>query len=202
MHISNDYVTVYPNPALTISTYPDKACAPADILLSSTPGGFSYDWNFGDGSRESGGFNMMHTFQNFTDRDTSFTVQLISASFFGCEDTGQTVIVVHPSPEALFNVDPVTQMIPDRTVTINNITVPGNWSYQWRFGDDSTSVVRDPGSHIYAGPGKYLIYLVVRGDHCTDSTWASVEVVPHPPIAAFKPVELGCMPLTIQFENT
>jgi gliding motility-associated-like protein len=29
-----------------------------------------------------------------------------------------------------------------------------------------------------------------------------VEIVPHPPVAAFKPIEPGCMPLTIQFENT
>ena len=100
----------------------------------------------------------MHTFQNDTERDTAFTVQLISTSYFGCEDTGETVIVVHPSPEALFTADPVTQMIPDRTVTIINTTESGNWSYQWRFGDDSTSTMRDPGSHTYAGPGKYLIY--------------------------------------------
>jgi len=29
-----------------------------------------------------------------------------------------------------------------------------------------------------------------------------VEVIPHPPVAAFNPVEPGCMPLTLQFENT
>jgi gliding motility-associated-like protein len=202
IHSANGYITVYPNPELTITTYPDKACAPADILLSSTPGGFSYFWDFGDGNNASGGFNIMHTFENNTDRDTIFTVKLISTTFFGCEDTGYTVVTVHPSPQASFTVDPVTQMMPDRTVTISNTTEPGNWNFQWRFGDDSTSAVRDPGTHIYPGPDDYLITLVVSSEHCADSTWTSIEIVPHPPEAEFKPVEPGCMPLTIQFENT
>ncbi len=30
----------------------------------------------------------------------------------------------------------------------------------------------------------------------------SVEIVPHPPVAEFKPILPGCQPLTIQFENT
>jgi PKD repeat protein len=202
MHISNAYVTVFPNPELDIITYPDKACAPADILLSATPGGFSYFWNFGDGDQEGGNFNIMHTYENDSDRDTMFTVTLISTSFFGCEDTGQTQITVHPSPQASFTADPVSQMMPDRTVAIINTTQPGNWLYQWRFDDGITSTDRDPGTHTYPGPDDYLITLVVKGEHCADSTWQSIEIVPHPPVAEFKPIEPGCMPLTIQFENT
>jgi gliding motility-associated-like protein len=201
-HSSNGYVTVYPNPELEISTYPEKACAPADILLSSTPGGVSYFWDFGDGSNSFGDFNIMHTFENETDHDTVFLVTIISTSFFGCEDTGYSAITVHPSPEALFVADPHSQMIPERTVNLDNTTEDGNWTYFWRFGDDSTSVLREPVSHTFPGPGNYLIYLIVRGEHCADSIWASAEILPHPPIAAFKPVEPGCMPLTIQFENT
>jgi gliding motility-associated-like protein len=201
-HTTNGYVTVYPNPELTITTYPEKACAPADILLTSTPGGFSYAWDFGDGDREDGNFNIMHTFENDTDHDSLFVVQLISTSFFGCEDTGLTRITVHPSPRASFTVDPVKQMMPDRTVSITNTTEQGNWQYEWRFGDDAVSTVRDPVEHTYPGPDDYLIYLVVKGEHCADSTWQSVEIIPHPPIAEFKPIAPGCMPLTIQFENT
>jgi gliding motility-associated-like protein len=202
VHMTNGYITVYPNPELEIISYPEMACAPANILLSSTPGGYSYSWDFGDGSQEEGGFNIMHTFENNTDHDTLFIIRLISTSFFGCADTGLTTITVHPSPEASFTVDPVTQMMPDQTVTINNTTPEGNWSYQWRFGDDETSAERNPGNHTYPGPDDYLITLIVRGEHCADSTWQSIEIVPHPPVAEFKPVEPGCMPLTIQFENT
>jgi len=202
VHSSNTYITVYPNPELLITSYPENACSPADILLSSTPGGFSYLWDFGDGNSTGGDFNVMHTFTNDNDRDTIYNIQLISVSFFGCQDTGSTNITVHPSPVASFTVDPVSQMMPDRTVNIFNSTDSGNWIYQWRFGDDSTSTARDPGTHTYPGPDDYLITLVVKGEHCTDSTWVSIEIVPHPPVAEFDPVEPGCMPLTIQFENT
>jgi gliding motility-associated-like protein len=202
VHVSNDYVTVYPNPELEISRYPENACSPADILLSSTPGGYSYNWDFGDGNSESGNFNVLHTFVNDADFDTTFLIRLVSTSYFGCEDTGTTEITVHPSPVASFTVDPESQMIPDKTIHIVNTTPEGPWNYQWRFGDDNTSVLRDPESHVYPGPGNYLIYLVVKSSHCADSIWSSIEILPHPPIAAFKPVEPGCMPLTIQFENT
>jgi gliding motility-associated-like protein len=202
IHTTNGYVTVYPNPPLNISRYPDRACAPADILLSSTPGGHTYDWDFGDGSTASGDFSILHTFRNETDRDTVFQILLVSTSFFGCRDTGITSITVHPSPVASFTADPATQMMPDRTVHFSNTTPAGNWTYLWRFGDDSISVARDPAAHIYPGPADYLITLLVKGTWCSDSTWQSVEIVPHPPVAEFKPVQPGCMPLTVQFENT
>ncbi len=202
VHTTNGYITVYPNPELKISSYPDKACAPADVLLSSTPGGFTYAWDFGDGPGIMGNFNIMHTFENETDRDTVFMVQLISTSFFSCEDTAFTRITVHPSPRANFTADPASQMIPDRTVTITNTTPEGNWDYTWYFGNDSTSRERDPGQITYPGPDEYMISLVVKSEHCTDSTWQLVEIVPHPPEADFKPVQPGCMPLTIHFENT
>jgi gliding motility-associated-like protein len=92
-------------------------------------------------------------------------------------------------------------MIPDRTVQFTNTTENGDWEYLWRFGDSTTTDMRDPLPHVYPGSGNYLIYLIVKGQHCSDSTWGTAQIVPHPPIAAFKPIEPGCMPLTIQFEN-
>jgi gliding motility-associated-like protein len=202
VHKTNGYITVYPNPELAITTYPDMACAPADILLSSTPGGFSYAWDFGDGISSPGDFSIMHTFDNHTDSDTVYHITLISTSFFSCLDTGYTRITVHPAPVASFSVDPASQMMPDRTVNIINTTPEGNWTYLWHFGDDSTSVMRDPGTHTYGGPDSYLISYTVKGLYCADSTWQSVEILQHPPVAEFKPVQPGCMPLTIQFENS
>ncbi len=202
IHTTNGYITVYPNPPLSITTYPEMACSPAEVILTSTPGGYSYAWDFGDGVQEKGDFNVIHTFTNDNADDVTYTVQLISTSFFGCLDTGLTRITVHPSPVAAFTANPESQMMPDRTVTITNNTSPGNWTYFWQFGDDSTSVSRDPGTHTYPGPHNYTIRLLVKGTYCADSAVQSVEVVPHPPVAEFKPILPGCQPLTIQFENT
>ncbi|MBN2273351.1 MAG: PKD domain-containing protein [Bacteroidales bacterium] len=202
MHTTNEYITVYPNPVTTISMYPEKACHPAEVLLSATPGGFRYDWDFGDGSSEEGNFNTLHTFINTTEKDTTYNVTLITTSFFNCLDTTTMGVTVYPSPEASFIATPLSQMYPERTVTLTNTTPDRNWDYTWYFGDKTISFERDPGAHSYPEPDEYTLKLVVKGEHCYDSVITMIEIVPHPPVAQFKPVRPGCMPLTIQFENS
>ncbi|MBN1416329.1 MAG: PKD domain-containing protein [Bacteroidales bacterium] len=201
-HKTNEYITVYPNPVTVISTYPEKACHPAEILLSATPGGFRYNWDFGDGYSEEGNFNTLHTFVNLSEKDTTYAVTLITTSFFECLDTVTAFITVHPSPVAAFEVSPLSQMYPERTVMLTNTTPGTHWDHTWYFGDKTISFKRDPGTHSYPRPDEYTLKLVVKGEHCTDSTITMIEILPHPPVAEFKPVQPGCMPLTIQFENT
>jgi gliding motility-associated-like protein len=201
-HTSNEYVTVYPNPETSIDVIPDKACHPADVLLVATPGGFKYNWYYGDGDHEEAGYNTMHTYYNSSVYDTVYHVQLITTSYFNCLDTSQVDITVYPSPVALFTALPEQQMYPDKTVDLVNKTEDRNWSYKWHFGDGTTSTDRHPGSHDFPAVDNYTIALVVSGEHCTDSATANIEIIPHPPEAKFKPVEPGCMPLTIHFENT
>lgn len=201
-HTSNEYVTVYPNPHSVIMVNPQMACHPARIMLSATPGGYSYDWDFGDGNRETGGYNTLHTFLNESEHDTTFLITLITTSFFNCYDTSLIDLTVYPSPDASFAATPLTQMYPDRKVFITNTTIDKNWDYKWYFGDKTMSLEKDPISHNYPGVSEYTISLVVKSKHCSDSTWTDIEILPHPPMAQFKPVQPGCMPLTIQFENT
>jgi gliding motility-associated-like protein len=201
-HVSNLYVTIYPNPNTEIKVFPETACHPTDVTLSATPGGYSYDWDFGDGSYETGGYNTVHTYTNNTGKDTSYTIKLITTSFFNCFDTTSTNVLVYPSPEAEFTASPLSQMYPERTVTLVNTTEDKNWDYKWYFGDNTISFQKDPGSHNFPRVDDYVISLVVKGEHCSDSTWVNIEILPHPPVAQFKPVQPGCVPLTIQFENT
>ena len=199
---SNEYITVYPNPDVSIVSEPEIACNPSDVLLVATPGGFKYDWDFGDGEKAEGSYNMMHTFSNDTETDTVYRVMLVTTSSFSCLDTAYADITVYPSPVAEFSALPEYQMYPERTVQIVNNTVDKDWDYEWYFGDDEIAHGRNPGSHEYSAPDDYTISLVVSSDHCSDSVSANIKIVPHPPIAKFKPVEPGCMPLTVHFENT
>jgi gliding motility-associated-like protein len=201
-HTANEYVTVYPNPETSIDAIPVKACHPADILLIATPGGFTYNWNYGDEGQEEAGYNTMRTYYNNSVTDTVYHVQLITTSFFNCLDTSFVDITVYPSPAASFAASPQQQMYPDKTVSFVNTTEDRNWDYKWYFGDGTTTYDRQPGSHDYPGVDNYTISLVVSGEHCSDSVSADIEIIPHPPVAKFKPVEPGCMPLTIHFENT
>ncbi len=201
-HTSNEYVTVYPNPKAAITVMPEEACDPADVLFSATPGGYSYFWEFGEGSSETGGYNTVHNFVNNTAYDTTYHIRLITTSFFNCFDTTFARVLVHPSPDASFTASPLSQMYPERTVTLVNTTEDRNWDYKWYFGDKTISFEKDPLSHNFPEADDYTISLVVRGEHCSDSTWLTIEILPHPPVAQFQPVQPGCVPLTIQFENT
>lgn len=201
-HTSNEYVTVYPNPEAKIDVFPAEGCHPADIRMNSAPGGFSYSWEFGDGSSEEGGYNTVHQFKNTGDKDSTYHIRLIATSFFNCYDTAYSQIIVHPSPVASFEATPLSQMYPERTVYITNTTFGEGWDYKWYYGDKTISFVKDPEQHKYPDVDDYVLSLVVKGEYCSDSTSVIIEILPHPPVAQFKPVEPGCVPLTIRFENT
>ncbi|MCK9423794.1 MAG: PKD domain-containing protein [Bacteroidales bacterium] len=62
-----------------------------------------------------------------------------------------------PIPVAGFNYSGTNHFTIPCTVTFNN-TSTNAFSYLWKFGDDSISVLTHP-SHTYKRPGKYDIYL-------------------------------------------
>lgn len=200
-HSVNEFVQVYPNPDVPISIDPDTVCSPSDVLLSANPGGYSYEWIFGDGSSKVGSYNAFHTYTNNGTTDTVYYITLISTSFFGCTDTSMADIMVRPSPTADFSVTPESQMFPESSVSITNLTNPGNWNYFWDFGDGLTTNGEHPDTHNFIQAGNYTIQLLVKNNYCADSTERRVKILPHPPVAEFNPIESGCMPLTIQFQN-
>jgi hypothetical protein len=60
-------------------------------------------------------------------------ITLVATSAFGCSDTLQQVVVVHPVPSASFQATPVLQQYPASTVTVVNTTPNGMWGYAWDF---------------------------------------------------------------------
>ena len=108
-----------------------------------------------------------------------------------------------PVPAAQFTADPVTQVFdPAGTnVTFTNTTNEGTWDWLWRFGDNTTSVERDP-VHQYGDVGTYYITLIAGNGICSDSITRFITIVPPAPVAIFDPVESGCAPLELSFNNT
>jgi gliding motility-associated-like protein len=198
---SGEYITVYPNGGHFIAVNPDTACSPYLATVSATPGGFMYNWDFGDGNQMSGSYNAAHMYEYNGRGDTTYTITLAATSFFGCTDTTFAPVTVYASPKAAFTATPATQMYPESTVQLNNLTNEGAWSYMWYYGDDKYSKEQDPGSHTYSDRGNYTISLYVKGEYCSDSATQSIKITPHPPVAEFSKVEPGCMPLTIHFQN-
>ncbi len=77
-------------------------------------------------------------------------------------------------------------------------------SYDWDFGDPASGINNTSGlqfpTHIYTGPGDYIVKLVVnRGNFCSDSTTSIVKVYP-----VFDPgftIQGQCKNATIQFTD-
>lgn len=137
--------------------------------------------------------------------DVTVQISLDTKNFANCVSPVSSDVVVVPSRDDIntsFTASPMSQSLPNSTVTIVNTTNPGPWTYQWDFGDGTTST--DPGiaSHTYATYGTYTIRLVVTNNVCIETVIKTVTISAIPPIVdfAYEPAS-GCAPLTVQFTN-
>ncbi|MEJ2004464.1 MAG: PKD domain-containing protein [Cyclobacteriaceae bacterium] len=143
---------------------------------------------------------------NRTANNRSVEIDLETENFSNCVSniTTNNFNIPASSPvEAIFNVNPPEQSLPNTTFSISNGSTGDNLTYFWDFGDGNTSTSADPGSHTYDTHGDYLISLRVEGElGCADSISTLVRVHPIPPTVDFSydPAN-GCAPLTVQFTN-
>jgi len=168
--------------------------------LFTESGAREYSWNFGDGHTEEGIYRASHIFENNSPNDSIFHVTVTGTSSFGCREEASTTVLVHPSPEAAFEASPVEQQMPDRTVSVVNQT-PGNWEYQWDFGDETTSEEKNPSPHQYTKSGKYEISLKAFSEYCEAITSKVVTIFPMVPAVDYGENQSGCPPLTVSFYN-
>jgi gliding motility-associated-like protein len=197
-----DYVMIWPSPTAEITALPQTSCNPAHIMLVSTPGNSLYHWQFGDESSDTATtrFSIYHPYTNTGFTDKIFTASVVTQSSLNCFDTAEVNITVYATPTANFEVSPEEQNFPENIFEIENLTA-GNWNYAWDFGNGESSTSQFPGTIEYDEAGVYTISLRVMGEHCSDSTEATVRLRPAPPVANFKGADDGCMPHTITLIN-
>jgi PKD repeat protein len=112
-----------------------SGCAPLDVNFSNNSiAAVNYTWIFGDGGG-SGDENPAHTFENFGDVDSVYTVQLIAINPFGCRDTSELVVTVHPNAVSQFQTFYTPGCSPAPANFLNN-SINAD-SYTWNFGDVS-----------------------------------------------------------------
>jgi len=180
---------------------PESACSPlTTVIANQSIGATSYNWVFSDG-----GFDVVpaptHTFVNNSTVDLIGTVSLTVTSLYGCTNQLIDTIVIHPTPNASFLPAPVNQRWPDSTVSVTNGTNTGPWSYIWAFGDGDSAFVEDPPPNGYPTWGIYTIQLVAYSEHCTSVIDRNIEILPPFPIPNFTGSQIGCRPVTIEFNN-
>lgn len=123
-------------PHVTINSSDDKGCLPLELLFNTpevnTGTGI---WNFGDGTGDIFGLNVMHTFTTAG----NYTVKFTYADDIGCKAwaTLPGTVTVFPNPTAAFIFDPsdeITMASPGVNFT-NLSMVLGHNTYFWQIGD-------------------------------------------------------------------
>lgn len=156
-----------------------------------------YQWDFGDGSTDSGSV-VYHSFS----RAGSYRVTLtVTDNRGGKGSTSDTIIVITP-PTADFTADPTRGPAP-LTVQFTDRSSGDITSYSWDFGDGGTSTDKNP-RYTYNTPGKFTVKLTVKGPGGEDTKIRSnyIEVTSSRPTADFtaNPTR-GAAPLTVQFTD-
>lgn len=196
--IRPEYIRVLgPNTHFTASAF--EGCAPFTVdFTDQSNNAIQWNWSFGDGY--AGVLqDPVHTFQ-----DTgAFTVSLVTLDTTGCTSYYELPqrILVHPSPDAVFQVSNISGCQPFTTTFQNQST--GYTTAWWDFGDGDTSSQQNP-AHTYLVDGNYPVRLMVSNSYgCSDTAFLQqplqVEATPQP---AFSPnATQGCPPFQVTFQD-
>ncbi len=196
-------VTIYPGVSAVFSPSDSIICSGDIITFTGVAGASRYFWEYGDGISGYSSYTANHLYTNFTTDPVRYTVRLTTTSFYNCADVATFDITVMPVPVAQFTAAPVSQIFtpPSSAVTFTNTTNAGNWTWLWKFGDGSTSNVKDP-VHNYNDVGTYYVTLIASNTYCTDSITHFINITPPAPVADFDSIPSGCSPLYIRINNT
>jgi len=170
--IRTQYVTVYASPSVNFTANDSLGCAPQNVQFSNTSvagsGNISsYQWDFGDGTSSS----LQNPAHNYTTPGT-YTVTLQVTNSFGCVKTftKSQYIRVGSGTQAGFNYTVTSLCAAPVTVNFTNTSAgTGAMSYQWNFGDGTTSNSLNP-VHTYAANGSYTVTLIaISSQGCIDT---------------------------------
>ena len=160
-HFGYAYVDAFCAPLQINSTF----CLGAVNTLLSAPIGFSYLWSTGETTQS---INVINPVQ-----DQTYSCVLTSVT--GCTVSISTVINL-VQPIATFKI---TKGCYDTAVFSNTTNVPTGINldtFDWDFGDGTTSTVEKP-SHSFSSPGNYnVIFTISNSSGCTSTDKKTVAV--------------------------
>lgn len=138
-----------------------------------------YEWQFGDGQGRLEA-NPGHTYA----QPGVYEVTLSITDANGCTDTYKEEIQVYAKPEADFQSENVCLGTPTPFYQFSEAGDGDIVSYQWDFGDGTSSTERSP-RHTYQEAGDWPVTLTVTDDNsCTDVYEAFVKVFAPPAVEA------------------
>lgn len=170
------------------------ACAPSLVqyINNSSGNASAYEWSFPGGNPSSSTLlNPLVSYPN----SGSYTASLIAFNQFGSDTVlVSNYMVVNGLPSSDFSVSNVGNSFSFTNNSSNATT------YQWVFGDGSTSMEANP-THTYTTGGIFVVTLTAT-NVCGSSDFALPVEALDQPIANFEAtIQSGCAPLTVQFQD-
>ncbi len=137
-------------------------------------------WDFGDGKSQTKSTNAA-VYNRYADTG-NYTVKLRITNSLGCGDTITRKLRVLPQPKAVFAHADSLQCRTNNSFAFNNKSVSNSpttsLTYDWRFGDSTTSTSASPvKSYVYDGVKNLTLY-VENGEGCRDTFTSKLEVYP------------------------
>ena len=181
-------------PAFTVDA---SACVnqPITIVNTSSPTPSAITWTFGDGTSST----QLKPVKKYTTAGT-YEIKML-ANFGTCKDSSFNTIEILPGPTAAFTADDSTHCGTPFTVNFKTQAINAA-SYQWSFGDNTTSTLADP-EHTYNSFGNFTVQLVVTGANgCTDTLRKSNFIKITAAVVTLKNLaDSGCAPFTKKFTS-
>lgn len=168
----------------------------------------SWNWQFGDGGT-SGDQDPSHGYNI----EGNYSVTLIVTDEDGCQDTLTRPNYVQVSfPTSRFEAND-TVSCAGNILNFTNTSTGSNLSYQWDFGDGSSSTQANP-THAYSNPGTYTVSLITTdGNGCSDTLTRTNYILIEDLFADFdgrlvtdpnfttNPLVAICPPMNVEFRN-
>lgn len=113
-------VTSYPRPTSNFFVSPTDSCGPLTLQFTNASNSgqtgmgtntMNFLWDFGNGDTSNAIFPQS-TFQQVLERDTTYSVSLITTNAFGCEDTSFRNITIFPDPISQYTATTTLECAP------------------------------------------------------------------------------------------
>ena len=200
-------VEIFPeiNPAFTI---PDPECFSTNNftlapIFTNQPE-TQYTWDFGGETTIANVSNGTVNNLSYAEPGT-YTVE-VTATANGCEVTAAEDVWVIADPSINFQAGPSTGCPPHSVSFINGSQTETATTYEWQFGDGTSSVAASP-NHVYETSGDFSVTLLMNaGGFCSQElllTQNNIIQVLEVPQAGFDitPNEVNILDPTVEFET-
>lgn len=204
-----DTITVYPFVKANFAIDYSNNCSPLNVhFMNMSKGGSVYDWNYGDGNTYNtlSTNDLYHIYENNTDNDTTFFIDLKATNSYGCVDSIQRSVFLFPQVVADFDFASPNAGCNPLNVSFTNNSRGQNLDYIWDFGDKTYSTSENPPPRIYknatAKDSTYYVNLTVMNlAGCDSSITKTVEV--YSKVTADFAIERvdSCSPFKIRINN-